>query len=349
MDRHLARPRSPAAPPTAPRRAAAWAVALAASPLVAADARADEHATAIAAGAGGAATADPIDLSSVRANPSAFALQRRYDLGVLGRFGPGSDTRWGAIVVDAKTNDVIAFAFRYAGNITRPPFLDAELPPFAITGDALENRKQQHDFLVAVAIRGLDDRLSFGVAGDVLWYKKDWGGEGVTGNLSLGGAAKPHPNLTVGLSARDLIPQAATPDRPTLLTLGVRGGRDDLKLGVVGAGELTWRPVEGEGIPLQARLGVQGLIRVVGLRAGWWYDGFTAAPDGGGTHHATWGFGLYSAAGSLDYAMDIPATSSLTAGQLTHGLSLTLHTDKMFDDDRDGRERRGDSGLRWQR
>jgi hypothetical protein len=324
-------------------------VALTAGAAAIPSARADEHATAIAAGAGGAAVADPIDLSSVRANPSAFALQPRYDLGVLGRFGPGPDARWGAVVVDAKTNDVLAFAFRYAGNVTRPAFLDAELPPFAITGDDLENRKQEHDFLVAVAVRGLDDRLSFGVAGDVLWYKKDWGGEGVTGNLSLGGAAKPHPNLTVGLSARDLIPQAVTPDRPTLLTLGVRGGLDDLDLGIVGAGELTWRPVEGDGVPLQARLGVQGLIRVVGLRAGWWYDGFTAAPDGGGTHHATWGFGLYSASGSLDYAMDIPATSALQPNQILHGLSLTLHTDKLFADDQRDRGGRGDDGLRWQR
>lgn len=306
--------------------------------LLLAVALADEHASAIVAGMGGGSVAEPIDLTAIRTNPAAVGLTERYDLQGLFGVNNGRDLRWGIAAGDSRTNERISFGVAYMGGITRPGFLPEELPPFAITGEEPENKKQRHDIQIALSAPFLDRKLAIGLGGNLLFYNQTWNGKGVTGNLGAGIAARPFEGLSLGLGFRDLLPIPEQPDRPATMNVGVRGGVDAI---VVGSGELGYRLEKGEGNPLTGRLGVQGTIDLVQLRAGWTWDGPIQ------THLVSWGIGASAEAGSIDYAMQVPVnTPGLRFADLTHTLTVTIRTNA-FDDDR-AREASDEPPMRWQ-
>ncbi|HMV66332.1 MAG TPA: hypothetical protein PKA64_05740 [Myxococcota bacterium] len=279
---------------------------------------ADEHASANVAGMGGSSVADPTDLTAIRTNPAAVGLTERYDIQALFGVSNGRDLRWGIAAGDSRTNDRVSFGLAYMGGLTRPPFLPEELPPFAVTGEEPENKKQRHDIELSLSVPLLDRRLAFGLGGNLLIYNQTWNGKGVTGNLAAGVAARPIDELSLGIGFRDLLPIAEQPDRPATMNVGARGGVEDI---VVASGELGYRLEKGEGSPLTGRLGVQGTIDFVQARAGWTWDGPLQ------THLVTWGIGASADAGSIDYAMQIPVNQpGLRFADLIHTLTITLRT-----------------------
>jgi hypothetical protein len=306
---------------------------------------------------GGGAVAEPNDAITLRTNPGAIALVERYEATLQADFGPSIDKRWGALVVDAKTNGRIGFGIGYQGGLTNPPFLDAELPPFTITGEAPANTKDRHEIVAGLGVNAFDRRLSFGVSGDVRIYDDAWQGKGVTGDLALGAAAQPIPELTVGVSVRDLLPLAAAPDRPTRFDIGVRGdlpaGGDVVGLAFSGQGQLGW---VGNGQPgaqqLRASLGAGGSVRGIALRTGWAWDGDEARWKerlGLSGHSVRVGVGFATGSGALDYAIVVPVGTEgdpTALSDLRHVLSLRVHLGTLIDDDESRSTGRSDD-VRW--
>jgi hypothetical protein len=294
----------------------------------------DEITSAPVAGIGGASVADPNDNGTLRSNPAAVGLSERYDLQALFRVGPLPGIYWSVNAVDARTNDYVSFGLAYDGRITRPEFLPDELPGFAPTGEEPSNRKELHDLTFALAVPFLKRRLSVGLNGTLTIFDNAWNGKGTTGNLDLGIAARPIDQLSFGLSARDILPVADQFDRPATLAFGARGGMDDLFIGAV---EVDHRFEHVLGNPWNVRAGVEGVLKVVKLRAGWNWDGDVDI------HRVSWGIGAFSKAGSVDYAMQIPVNdSNLAFADVIHTLSLTVKT-KAFQ-----REEPEESPVRWE-
>jgi hypothetical protein len=308
-------------------------------PLLAlATALADDHATAPIAAMGGASVADPVDLTTIRTNPAAVGLSERYDVQGLFAYGADRSMRWGAAIADGRTNDHLSFGLSYMGGITFPGFLPAELPPYAITDEEPINKKQRHDIALAASVPVLDRRLAFGLVGNVTFFNQAWNGKGTTGNLGAGIAAHPIDQLTIGFSARDILPIKDQPDLPATLTLGARGGVDEI---FIGTAEADFRLEDTGGSRWNARVGLQGAIQAARIRAGYVWQGDALR------HVVTWGLGAASSAGSIDYAMQIPANlPGMKFGDVVHTISLTVKTGA-FDEDRDPTDDTNGAPLQW--
>lgn len=293
--------------------------------LLAALALADDAVPANVAGRGGTSVAEAADNIAVTTNPGALGLSERYD--ILGNFigGPGTDLRWGVVAVDSSTNDRIAFGFAYWGQRTNPPFLPSELPGWAPTGTEPTNIKRTHDLSFSLAAPFLDRRLSLGLGGTMSIFNNDHSGTGVTGNMIFGAAARPHDLVSFGFAARDVLPIPVQDDRPAQLTLGSVVGDPTRFIGSV---EGAWRAEGVIGHAFDARAGLEGVIKeAVHLRGGWdWAGNFDV-------HRVSWGFGLGSKAGRLDYAMRIPVVPGLRFGQISHVISLVLFTKAFREED----------------
>ena len=306
---------------------------------------------------GGGAVAEPSDAIVLRTNPGAIALVERYEATLQADFGPAADKRWGALVVDAKTNARVGFGIGYQGGQTNPPFLDAELPPFTVTGQDPVNTKDRHEIVAGLGVNLLDRRLSFGASGDVRIYDDAWQGKGVTGNLALGVAAQPIPEITVGASVRDVIPMTAAPDRPLRFDVGVRGdlpaGGDVVGMAFSAQGQLGWVDNGQPGAQqLRASLCAVGSLRGISLRTGWAWDGDDARwadTLGRSGHSARVGVGFATGAGTFDYALVVPVGTEgnpTAAADLRHVLSIRVHLGALVDDDDSPSTGRSDD-VRW--
>jgi hypothetical protein len=285
-------------------------------------ARADDTPSAAIAGIGGASVADPSDTTALRTNPAAISLAERYDVQGSFLYGPERDLRWVAAIIDSQTSGFLSFGVSYAGTrTTSTPFHPDDLPPFGITGEELVNVQQRHDVHFSLAAPFLERRLSAGLGGSLNVLVTPWRGQEITGNLTLGVAARPVEWLSLGASFRDVLPVAKQNERPATATFGVRGGKEDLVFGAVEA------DVQLEGLdtivgpPASVRAGIEGVVRFVRGRAGWQWDGPA------NLHTLRFGVGLGNTAGSLDYTLIVPVGSERSGGAgLQHVFSVTLHT-----------------------
>lgn len=286
---------------------------------VSASAVAGETPSAAEAGTGGASLASPRDNSAITVNPANVALIPRYDVQAQFIGGPTGDLRWSGSVVDGRTSKFIAFGVAYNGGIVARPFHTDELPGWAPTGEELVNSKQTHDITVALATPFLDHRLSFGLSGTLSIYNGQYAGKGVTGNIDVGFTARPIEFFSVGLVGENLLPIVEQADTPATLGLGVRGGKDNL---FVGMADFSARLEQVNGSRFDVSAGLQGTIKkVVDIRGGYAFDGDDLR------HAVTWGLGLHSKSGGLDYAMKIPVfKDSWTFAETTHYVTLTVLT-----------------------
>lgn len=290
---------------------------------------ADETPSARVAGLGGASIADPTDTTSIRTNPAALALLERYDLQGAFLYGPTKDMRWSAGVIDSQTSEWLGFGVSYAGGrTTSTPFAPEDLPPFVVAGEDPVNAVSRHDITLGASVPLLDRRLAFGLGGTLSILERPWQGKEVTGNATLGVAARPADWITLGLAARDVLPIKGQYDRPASMAFGVRGGDEER---VFGAVEIEGRLEHNDTAttsPITARVGVEGVVRFVHGRAGYAFEGPLDR------HSLSLGLGVGNSAGSLDYTMVVPLNASgLGAAGLQHVLSLTLRTNAMRRDD----------------
>jgi len=268
---------------------------------------------------GDAAVAAPRDNTIVTANPGAIALTDQFD--VQAGFSGGFDRAWSWNVsaIDGRTNDYVNFGLAYDGRIHFPPFLSEELPGWNPVGDPLLNRREEHDITFALAVPVLDRRLSFGLNGTLSILEGAYADQVITGNMDVGVATQPIPELSVGFVAKSFLPVKEQGRIPGSVALGVRGMVPDLFAATV---EAEYRYEDVIRRPWVVRAGVEGVLReVVALRAGWNWDGDRA------DHRLTWGLGLMKKdVGSLSYAMVIPVIPNLRGLEIGHFLTLTLHT-----------------------
>jgi hypothetical protein len=149
--------------------------------------------------------------------------------------------------------------------------------------------------------------------------KGDWIASKVTGNMDIGVAARPIEFFSVGFVGKNILPIKEQADIPTTLALGLRGGKEDLFEGAV---DVTYKTEQAITSPWAVRAGVEGSIKVVKLRGGYDWNGDRLDP-----HRISWGFGLFTKVGSIDYAMQIPVgAKDFAFNQVQHTVSLTIRT-----------------------
>lgn len=268
---------------------------------------------------GDAAVAHPRDNVLITVNPAGMGLTDQFD--VQAGFSGGFDRAWSwhASAIDGRTNEYVKFGLSYDGRIHFPPFLPDELPGWNPIGDALLNRREEHDITFGLAVPVLDRRLSFGLNGTLSILESAFADQVVTGNMDVGVAAQPIPQLSVGFVAKSFLPLKEQGRIPGSVALGVRGMVPDT---FAASFEAEYRYEDVQRRPWVLRGGVDGVIReIVAVRAGWNWDGDRA------DHRLSWGLGLVRKdVGSLAYAMIIPVIPNLRGLEIGHFLTLTLHT-----------------------
>lgn len=311
-------PRPALTSPWAPRRGAlVLALALAGS----APARAQDMPSTPSRGMAGAGSARVDDTTAVARNPAALLLGIRY--GAQADFGFGAGLYGRAALVDTRTSDFGA-GVSWTGTWASPPLTDAQMPGWLPEDGTLpDNPMMIHSVRGAVGYGLLrvqhvrDDyateirRLAFGLGGSWDRSSSTLGGIEQDFDLGVSVAGRPLPELSLALSARDLLP---TGDRPPSVELGAAWMRP---MGVLAA-DLAWDPALGER-PLAARLGGElVLAEKVPLRAGYALEG--------AQHTVGAGFGIAAPTTRLDYAVNLCVVGDCAGlgewGFLTHSVGV---------------------------
>ncbi|TNE91471.1 MAG: hypothetical protein EP330_05115 [Deltaproteobacteria bacterium] len=295
--------------------AAAWSASLGValtlvvgSPAVASEA----HLGANTVATGGASTALPKDNSAITGSPGAMALVERYDGMGFGSIGPASALRYGLSAMDSRTGSV-AFGIAYRRGQVNLPITDADLPGWIEPGTEPTNKEFTHDLTVALGAPIADRKLSVGVNGTFLWWKRERRGQGFSGNADLGIAAAPHELFSAALTGRNLLFMLDDEDMPLAGVLGLRVGSVDTVHGLVDV-----EVAEGSGLTLRA--GVDGSAGPSRMRAGYAWDGVLEQ------HQVSWGLGIENEAGAFEYAMRVPLTNNdRGVGGLLHTISVRVY------------------------
>ncbi len=257
--------------------------------------------------AGSAVAADGYDNAGITVNPGLIALHQRYDFHAHLGYGAARGLGWGASVVDARTSEVVALGFAYAGDKFSPELTDDEAPGWVPVGATVTNVKRNHDFTLALAGQLFERKLSLGLAGNLGTFNHDRGGSGVQGDMDAGVGIVPHELVTIGLSAQNVLPLEGSTGRDMRFLGGVRLEND-----TAGGIEFDggYAP-EARDNPLLLSAGGEAMLASGRLRAGWRLDD--------AVNHLTAGLGVQTAGGAFEYAFEMP----LVAGV---GLGSTLHT-----------------------
>lgn len=279
-------------------------------------------------GMGGVGVAAPRDNAGITMNPGTLALRERYDFHVQGRVGPTAGLHWAATAVDGRTSDVVTAGLAYSGDRYEPGIISADQPGWSIAGEEIRNRKRNHDFVGAIAVPLLDRRLSIGLGAALSLYDHDQQGQGTSFDLHGGIAFAPVEAITVGISARNVLPFAAQ-DRPAEVRAGIRvEDPDSVAFEVnVGRGWLPglddWVADAGLASPVEdasdwmVAAGADARLGSVRLRAGAAWQGASRLP------FVTLGVGSHEPDGlGFEYAVAVPVTSDLSFGATVHQISI---------------------------
>ncbi|HHO54149.1 MAG TPA: hypothetical protein ENK18_25580 [Deltaproteobacteria bacterium] len=273
-------------------------------------------------GMGRVGVAAPSDNAAITLNPGLLGLRERYDFHAHFRLGPagpaprgevggGLGLQWAASAMDARTSSAVALGFAYSGDRFDAPLADRDLPGWWIPGEEITNRKRYQDFAGGLAIPLLDRHLSVGLGGDVGLYDHDRQGEGLFWDLHLGVGLQPTEGLTLGLSARDLLPGDGE-DRPMQLLAGLRAEDQGNLAFEINAGH-TWVDAAS---PLSLRAGLEKILGHAELRLGGGWSG----PEG--QTYATAGIGTSDEGGGLEYGVAVPLSPDPSPGALLHQISI---------------------------
>lgn len=254
---------------------------------------------------GGSGVAALGDDSAVTLNPAALGLVERFDVDLQGVGGTEKLLGFGASAVDARTGPV-ALGVTWLYSRDAPAISAEDLPGWVPSGDEVSNTRRDHLLAAGLSLPLLDRRVALGIGGGLSLYNNDLGGTGTVGDLDAGVAAVPVEGMSVGVSARDLVPFNHELDAPPSFVAGAEVAG---KIGAIAAeGGLStgaaWAPIVRGGAELRA-----ALLRV---RAG-------GAMVGSDTSFG-WGLGVENDAGGLEYAMTVP----IGGGPWTHSIGLRL-------------------------
>jgi hypothetical protein len=263
------------------------------------------HAGANVVGAGGASTALIGDNSAVTGSPAMLALTERYDGLGLGTLGPVGALSAGLSAVDSRTN-TLALGLAYRRGQISLPLTEDDLPGWVVPGEEPTNREFSDDLTLALAVPLADRKVSIGLNGTMLWWKRERRGRGFTGNLDLGLAIAPAELFTVALNGRNLLTMVKDEDLPLAGVLGVRVGDREALQGLIDVSLQA-----GSGASLS--FGLDGSTGPATYRVGYAWDGLSQQ------HRATWGLGVINEAGGFEYAMQVPVTGN------PHGFAGVVH------------------------
>lgn len=276
---------------------------------------ADDVIGAASLGVGGAITADPRNNDTITVNPGMLAHHPRYDIQAHGALW-GTGYEFGGSVVDARQS-IVAVGVSYRRLSYEAPLVAEDLPGWIGKGDEPTNRKRYHDIAVGAAVPFWDHRGSVGLSAAVALTNHDRRGDDVIGNVDLGVGLLPAEWMSVGLVARNLSPLHTRERWPTSIAGGVRFGLEELGSFAI---DLDQRLVAGEGSSTSFAVGGSKRLELVDLRVGFRREGALKRSS------VTWGFGINSEEGSLDYGMQIPVGEPLQLGNIVYMLGFRLRT-----------------------
>ena len=302
-----------------PRLSVAALLCLSASPALATDVLDAEL-----AGAGGTSVAALRSNTHITNNPAALGLVDRYDAGAMFVGGPEGALRWNAAIIDARTSERVAFGVAYNGAVRNPYFVPSEIPSWVPSDEEARNRQQTHDITLGLGFNFLERTLGVGLNGTLSIRDSQWFGTEVTGNVDVGFAYRPIPEFGFAVTGSDLLPIQGQGETPTRFTLGMRGGKEGVFVGML---DVVAKAEQFERSPMALQTGVEGSIKVVALRAGYNWD-----HDRTWQHEATVGFSLFNELGTIGYAMRVPVITdgSFHFKHTAHHVSLTVYT-KLLD------------------
>lgn len=255
-------------------------------------------------GRAGAAHGD--DNIAITTNPAALGLSQRYALGITGGFWNGRDFRFGANAVDSMTNPTVGLGLAYERSYRSSDLPIDELPGWIPAGTEPPSQRRFDNITAAFALPLLDNRLSFGVSGQLLFMNHAVLGVETSGDVEAGIAGRPHERWSLGLAARNILPAFNPTDETLGLVAGTRyawSPRTALALDVdVPLGKT-------EGLPLSVRAGAEWGESTTHVGMGYRFEGPT------GEHWISAGGGLWNdpetspdggSQAGLQYALQIP-------------------------------------------
>lgn len=278
---------------------------------------------------GGAGAAHAHDNGALSVNPAAIGLAERYGLSLVGGFWDGRDWRAGLVAVDNLTTDGVAMGVGYQHFVTQRALTLEELPGWTSENGDSGSTRIFDSVTVGLAAPLFEDRLSFGVSGQLQFVSHPILGRATSGDVEAGVAGRPTEEWAVGVAVRNILPRFFVTDQSIGLVAGTRYAWNDhtsvaVDVDVPFVGE-------AEGLPLSIGGGGEwgDDNRQIGI--GYRYVGPSAE------HWLNAGFGIYndtaqdSEGGNmagLHYALRVPLhplkdqTNRLYA--LQHTLTLTI-------------------------
>ncbi|MBX2796493.1 MAG: hypothetical protein KTR31_02455 [Myxococcales bacterium] len=270
-------------------------------------------------GMGGVGVAAPTDNAGITLNPGTLGLERRYDFHAHFRLGPSAGLQWGATAMDGRTSKRVSAGFAYSGDRFDAPLTDNDLPGWAEPDEEILNRKRFHDLAGAIAVPVLDRKLSFGVGVTYSLFDHDQQGNGRQLDVHGGAAVRPVKALTVGLSARNLVPSDNVLDRPLEVLGGVSVIDEDNLAAEINVGR-SWAP--GAPTPWTVAGGVEKVLGQTQLRGGARWVGPERRSFG------TLGIGYTDTSGGIEYSLSVPLNGDVSLGGTLHQVSIRFSAPK---------------------
>lgn len=258
---------------------------------------------------GGASAAHGHDNTALTVNPAALALYRRYGIAIMGGFFDGRDVRLGASAVDGLTTEGVSLGIAYQRSYLSMPLVVQELPGWGPVDQSPSTSRRFDTISLGLGIPLIRDKLTIGAGGTVVVVGHPILGNTVTGNATVGLAARPTRRWAVGLAGRNLIPKLFPTDPATSVVLGNR---------------VAWTENQSLLLDVEVPLDFTGSVPVIARAGGEWGDDKRVVGAGyrfvglTSEHWITLGAGLIS-----DSSTDGRSTGS--RGGLHYVTELPLH------------------------
>jgi hypothetical protein len=260
---------------------------------------------------GGTSVADRFENAAVVVNPALLGLERRYDLtGVFSVLGPGIG--WSGAAVDARTSEAVALGVAYRGQRVTPELKPDTLPGWTTPDEELKNTQFDHQVSLGLAFPLARRQVAFGLSGTLALWNGQLIDQGRGGQAGAGLAWRPHPEWTLGLGARDLVPLDT--GLAAVFETGLRYDRPGYAFAAQGGLQASsGQPLAGAGLELARE--------TLRARLGWAWDPSRAI----GPQRATLGLALAErGAGELAYAFEAPLIQRGFAEAMVHSVSFTV-------------------------
>ena len=277
---------------------------------------------------GSASAANAHDNAALTSNPASIGLERRYAITANGGFWNGRDWRAAISAVDGMTTEGVALGVAYQRWPTSSELTVGELPGWISEDQELSRLRRYDNVTIGVAVPFAENRFSVGLNGSVVFVGHSVLGTATTGDVDVGLAGRPTEKWSVGVAARNVLPQFFETDERLGLVAGTRYAWDKNTSVAV---DVDVPLLKVDGLPVAIRGGAEWGDDIRHFGIGYRFEG----PDE--EHWLTLGAGLWSdpetsgngaSRAGVSYAAQFPLHTTPEDVQwgwaIVHTLTITL-------------------------